>query len=485
MTRPESFLWGCSISASQAEGGWNENGKSPVQVDFGTTGSPGHLRSILYRNKDGVFAHTGQFESLPEGASYDTDDTVYYPNRTASDFCNHCREDIRLAAELGINAFNTTVSWARLFPGGIGNGVNPAGVRFYRQLFTECVNAGIEPVITLYKYDEPIWYEEQFGSWKSRKMIDEFTSFALFCIREYKDLVHTWITFNEINVRSLPGSDPIHLTEVHHQMVASARVVREAHAMDPSLRIGCMAAGICAYPRTCAPDDVLAAQQFEQEALWYYTDTVFRGHYPAYAENIQRRRKTELCITKADREDLKHGIPDFLSVSYYSSSTVSRTAENEDMVSGNLVTSVRNPYLEASEWGWQIDPTGLRILLSRLYERYEVPILVGENGLGAEDAVTEEGRVHDPYRIDYLSRHIQSLREAQKDGADVMGYIVWSLIDVISFSTGQMEKRYGLIYVDRDDHGNGTFARIPKDSFHWYQNLIRTHRTNSIQGALQ
>lgn len=482
MSFPENFLWGGSISAAQVEGGWNEGGKSPVQIDYAGPAEGIGARPVYYRAADGSRGVMRQFDHLPEGASYELFDDVSYTNHEASDFYHRWREDLALFAEMGFTTFNTTVSWARIYPRGVAGGVNEEGVRFYRDAFTEARRLGMDPVITLYKYDEPVYFEETYGGWENRAMIDEFVAFARTCFSEFRGLVDKWITFNEINILMMFDSgDANRVLETHNQMVAAARAVQAAHEIDPAIRVGCMVCGQCSYAYTCDPADVLANDQAQQERFFYCADTMVRGRYPSWAKRVQEKHGVPggLAVSQEDADDLMAGRADFLAFSYYSSAVVTTHELDAEQVAGNLSTSVRNPYLTASEWGWQMDPVGFRHYLNVLNDRYDVPLFDVENGLGAADElVVEDGerRVHDPYRIDYLRSHIQNLKAAiEEDGVDIFGYTTWGPIDLVAFSTGQMKKRYGFIYVDRHDDGAGDFSRVRKDSFWWYQRVIATN----------
>ena len=482
MSFPKNFLWGGSISAAQAEGGWNEGGKSPVQIDFGDAGSPAGPRRIHYRNADGSRGVMLQFDHLPEGARYELFDDVHYTNHVGSDFYHRYKEDIALYAELGLKSFNTTISWARIYPYGIQGGVNREGVEFYRNVFKELRKYGIEPVITLYKYDEPVWFEETYGGWENRQMIDEFVAFATTCFTEYKDLVHRWLTFNEINILiqtvGVPGKEvqaERSIFQVHNQMVASARSVVAAHAVDPDIQVGCMIAGCSVYPLTSDPADVMASYEFFQEQFCYCADTMMRGAYPSFSQRFRKKAGADLTVSEEDRKDLLEGKCDFIGFSYYFSNCVTTHTPEGSREEPGRVYDVKNPYIGASDWGWQIDPTGFKYLLHLMNDRYQKPILDIENGLGAYDTVAEDGGIHDDYRIDYHRMHIKAMKEAVEEGVNLIGYTVWGFMDLVSFGTGQMDKRYGMIYVDMDDKGNGTLERKKKDSFDWYQKVIATN----------
>lgn len=482
---PEGFLWGGSISAAQAEGGWDEDGRSPAQVDFAGPASDLGFRPVYYRAADGSRGVMRQFDHLPEGARYELFDDVAYTNHEATDFYHHWREDLALLAEMGLTCFNTTVSWARIYPHGLKGGVNKAGVEFYRQVFAEARRLGMKPVITLYKYDEPVYFDETYGGWGNRAMIDEFVGFARTCFEEYRGLVEAWLTFNEINALQLFDGSGYRYQELHNQMVAAARAVSAAHEIDPELKVGCMICGVCAYPYTCDPADVLAAQRRVQDSFCYCADTMVRGKYPSWAERTRAAAGATVEVTEQDERDLMAGKADFLAFSYYSSSTVSAKPVEGKEVRGNLMGGPRNPYLTTSEWGWQMDPTGFRYFLNFMNDRYDVPLLDVENGLGAVDRVELDAdgneRVHDPYRSEYLRNHVRAMRDAVlEDGVDLRGYTWWGPLDLVAFSTGQVSKRYGFIYVDRDDDGSGDLHRIRKDSFYAYQRIIRSNGADGL-----
>ncbi len=486
MVFSKEFLWGTSISAAQAEGGWNEGGKAPVQVDFANVGSASTSgRKLIYKKRDGSQGElTGayaMFPHLPENGEYASFDNVYYSNRKASDFYHHYKEDIALMAEMGFSTFNTTISWARIFPNGVKGGINQEGVEFYRDMFKELKKYNIDPIITLYKYDEPIYFEQTYGGWSNRDMIDEFIEFAKVCFNEYKDLVNKWITFNEINVlmlfKNLPHTQKeaqVRFQELHNQLVASAKTVQLAHQINSQNKVGCMIAGMCTYPLTPDPVDVMDNYKYFQDIFCYATDTMIRGRYPSFAKRLWEEEGVKIDIIEQDLVDLRSGTAEFLGFSYYMSQC--RTTHTDGVASkGNIFTGFENPYLKKSEWGWQIDPLGLKYFMHFIYDRYNIPLLIIENGLGAIDKVEEDGSIHDDYRIDYLRSHIQTMKEAVEEGVDLMGYTTWGGIDLVSASTGQIEKRYGMIYVDANDEGEVTYKRIRKDSFFWYKKVIQSY----------
>ncbi|MEG0592355.1 MAG: family 1 glycosylhydrolase [Coprobacillus sp.] len=475
---PDKFLWGGSVSAAQCEGAWDEDGKSPVQVDFGDPGTTTDNRYIHYLNADGTRGKMRQFEHLPKGAKYAVFDDVRYTNHKGIDFYHRYKEDIALLAGMGFTTFNTTVSWARIYPQGVEGGINQAGVEFYRDLFKECRKYGMDPVITLYKYDEPVYLEEKYGGWRNREMIHQFVEFARVCFTEYKDLVDKWLTFNEINIliHMDAGREKQEIyEELHNQMVAAARATMVAHEVDSNIKVGCMIAGFCCYPYTCDPKDVIATYKAFQNMFGYCADTMVRGYYPSYSDRIWEENGVKLDISDKDKKDLQEGKSDFLAYSYYMSDVIT-THENEGeaLSAAGGHGSIANPYLKASDWGWQIDPIGYEYFLHFIYDRYQVPLFDVENGLGAHDTIDEDGKIHDSYRIDYLRGHIKSLMKAREEGVDIFGYTTWAPIDLVSFTTGQMDKRYGFIYVDMNDDGVGDLHRLKKDSYYWYKKAIES-----------
>ncbi|MCR5005687.1 MAG: family 1 glycosylhydrolase [Clostridiales bacterium] len=486
MSFPKGFLWGTSVSAAQIEGGWNEGGKSPVMLDYaGVASSHTGSRPVYYLNADGERESQTTVplivDGLPKGAKWQLFDDVHYTNHKASDFYHHYKEDIAMLAEMGHTTFNTSISWARIFPEGLKGGVNQEGVEFYRNVFSECRKYGIDPIITLCKYDEPVYLERTYGGWTNRGMIDEFVEYARLCFTEYKDLVNKWLTFNEINVlmvmsyASGPEQRKKNFVSLHNQMVAAARAAKIAHALDPSIKVGAMICGACSYPLTPDPKDVLGNYLQFQHDFGYAGDTMFRGAYPSYAPRIWAENGVSFEISEEDQKDLREGTADFLAFSYYMSSTFTTHEDLTDPVTGNVFSGSGNPYLEYSEWGWAKDPLGLKYWLHFLYDRYQVPLFDVENGLGARDVLEADGTVHDDYRIQYLRDHISAMKEAVEEGVEMLGYTTWGGIDLVAASTGELSKRYGLIYVDVDDEGQGTYKRYRKDSFYWYQQVCKSN----------
>lgn len=466
------FLWGGAVAAHQVEGGFKQGGKGVSIADVMTAGSKDHAREIT----DGVI----------EGK--------FYPNHEAIDFYGHYKEDIQLFAEMGFKCLRTSIAWTRIFPNGDEPEPNEAGLAFYDDLFDELLKHGIEPVITLSHFEMPYYLVKHYGGWRSRELIGFFTKFAVTVMERYKDKVKYWMTFNEINnqrilenpIYSFTNSGILYQEDedkletmyqaAHYQFVAGAITVAQGKKINPAFHIGCMLAATPNYPLTSDPKDIIAAQQEDEKQL-FFTDVQVRGNYPRWAVKEREINGYKLDITDEDLQILKAGTVDYIGISYYLSNTISTRPEAirlEDDLLGDS-SLVENPYVGMTEWGWSIDPTGLRHYLNLLSNRYERPIFIVENGFGYADTLSE-GHVHDVERIDFLSQHIKEMKKAiELDGVDVLGYTVWGCIDPISFTTGEMRKRYGFIYVDRDNQGNGSLRRIKKDSFAWYKHLIQTN----------
>ncbi|HAR1684398.1 TPA: glycoside hydrolase family 1 protein [Enterococcus faecium] len=473
MSFPKNFLWGAALAANQAEGAWDVDGKGISDPDIYTLGDKKNPRKIT--------------PTLLEDE--------YYPSHVAVDFYHHYKEDIALFAEMGLSIFRFSIAWTRIYPTGEEKYPNEKGLQFYENVIDECLRYNIEPLITISHYEVPYALTKKYNGWASREMIDIYLKFCETIFTRYKGKVKYWITFNEINSatrktgafrnqgilnegtttnRNIVDIPQLRFQGLHHQFIASAKAVKMAHKIDPQYRVGCMILFGTAYPRTCSPEDVLLTQQKNQISNWFCSDVMIRGQYPSYMKRYFSSNSIEITIENEDTEILKEGTCDFYTFSYYMSICYSA---NSDLpkTSGNMLGGIANPYLKESEWGWQIDPLGLRYTLNEIYDRYQVPMMITENGLGARDEVTSEGEVIDDYRIDYLSQHIQQMEEAIKDGVELIGYTAWSCIDFISASTGEMSKRYGFIYVDVDDFGKGSFNRIKKKSFYWYKELIKNN----------
>ncbi|MDM5249786.1 6-phospho-beta-glucosidase [Lysinibacillus sp. G4S2] len=470
---PKDFLWGGAIAANQVEGASFKDGKGLTIVDLLPTGQK--RWEVM----------TGQINSFQpiEGE--------YYPSHEAIDFYHHFKEDIALFAEMGFKALRVSVAWGRIFPNGDEEQANEAGLQFYDNLFDELIKHGIEPVVTIAHFDVPVHLIETYGSWRNRKMVHFFETYATTLFTRYKDKVKYWMTFNEINMllhapflgaglvfKEGENKQQIQYQAAHHQLVASALAVKACHEIIPNAKIGCMLAAGSFYPNTCHPNDVLSAIEKDRES-YFFIDVQSRGQYPSYAKRIFKDHDLTIEMEKEDEELLKNHTVDYIGFSYYATRVTSTDPEVlKNTTSGNIFDSVENPYLEKSEWGWTIDPKGFRITANQLYDRYQKPLFVVENGLGAVDKVTPEGEINDDYRIDYLRKHIAEMAEAIKDGVEIIGYTSWGPIDLVSASTGEMKKRYGYIYVDKDNEGEGSLKRMKKKSFHWYKKVIASNGEN-------
>ncbi|MDP4098340.1 6-phospho-beta-glucosidase [Paenibacillus sp. P96] len=471
---PEGFLWGGATAANQLEGAYNEDGKGLSSADM-----------VVYVPKEkrtgshAIEITSEQIEKILSGELKD----ARFPKRYGIDFYHRFKEDIALFAEMGFKVFRLSINWARIFPNGDDAEPNEAGLQFYDNVFDELHKYGIEPLVTLAHYETPLGLTMKYNGWASREVIGCFTKYAETVFRRYKDKVKYWLTFNEINMMTISpftgGGVVIDRVDnklqtiyqaLHHQFVASSLATKLCHEIIPDAKIGCMLARMESYAHTCNPEDVLKNQQENQRNL-FFTDVHARGEYPTYMNRYFEENNIVIQKEAGDDEILKKYTVDYISFSYYMTLTIS-AEPGGDRAEGNLFGGVKNPYLKASDWGWQIDPTGLRITLNTMYDRYKKPLFIVENGLGAYDKVEEDGSIHDTYRIDYLRQHIAQMKEAIADGVDLIGYTSWGPIDLISMSTSEMSKRYGFIYVDQDDEGNGTLERSRKDSFFWYKNVI-------------
>lgn len=479
MSFPQGFFWGGALAANQAEGAWNVDGKGPSVADVATYKPNTDVKDYA--------AHNAMSDDKIAAAMADPSDAAY-PKRRGIDFYHHYKEDLALFAEMGFTMLRVSIAWTRIFPTGEEAEPNEKGLQFYEDLFTEMRRLGIEPLVTLSHYEMPLALVTKYNGWVDRRVIDCFTKFCHVCFVRYKNLVKYWLTFNEVDsiirhpfttagiIPSRVPADKMLQTcyqALHHQLVASALVVKDCHEVIPGSQVGCMLTKLTTYARTCAPDDELATQAKTLENL-FYADVHVWGEYPRLILKMFQRKGIHIEMQPGDAAILKEGCVDFVSCSYYMTMTES-VDPNAERTPGNTVLGVKNPYLPTSDWGWQIDPKGLRYSLIELYDRYRKPLMVVENGLGAKDVVEADGSIHDSYRIDYFRQHIAQMREAVDEGVELLAYTSWAPIDLISASTNQMSKRYGFIYVDQDDEGHGTLARSRKDSFYWYQKVIATN----------
>lgn len=464
MKFPKEFLWGGATAANQCEGAWNEDGKGANIQDYMPHG-------IMQGPSEVIDKHNLKLEGI--------------------DLYHHYKEDIALFAEMGFKVYRMSIAWSRIFPNGDDEKPNEKGLEFYDNVFDECKKYGIEPLVTLSHYETPYHLAKKYDGWRSRDLIGFYEKYVRTVFTRYKGKVHYWITFNEINsIWHFPLMGAGILTQknllkaqdlyqaAHHELVASALATKIGHEIDSENKIGCMVLGLTSYPRTCNPDDVIATME-ESKRGYFFTDIHMRGYYPSYALKMMEKEGVVLDATDEDLEILKNTC-DFLSFSYYMSKCIASNPEQYEKGKGNLTTGVKNPYLQESQWGWQIDPKGLRYLLNTYYDRYQKPLFIVENGLGAKDTLLSEEKdgywVEDDYRIQYMNDHLAQVSKAiEDDGVEVMGYTSWGCIDLISASTAEMKKRYGFIYVDRNNDGTGTFKRYKKKSFYWYKNVIETN----------
>ncbi|QWG30202.1 6-phospho-beta-glucosidase [Bacillus mycoides] len=469
---PEGFLWGGATAANQMEGGFYEGGKGLNIADV-LPGGKGRLKILQ-----------------DPGFNFEIDKTKYdYPNHDGIDFYNRYKEDIALFAEMGFKSFRMSIAWTRIFPNGDELEPNEEGLAFYDRVFTELEKHGIEPVVTISHYEMPVNLVKTYGGWRNREVIGFFERYVNAILNRYKNKVKYWMTFNEINsglIMPIMGLGfSINKEEdkygptfqaFHHQFVASALAVKACHEIIPESQIGCMIIYAPVYSYDCDPQNELYALQEERLFNYFCADVQVRGKYPTFIQSYFKKHNIELDIQEGDLELIKEHTVDYIGFSYYMSRTEKQEKTEQEKAQGNIMSGIKNPFLKASDWGWEIDPTGLRISLNKLYDRYEVPLFVVENGLGAYDKVEEDGTINDDYRINYLREHMIAMRDAiQEDGVEMIGYTSWGCIDLVSASTGEMSKRYGYIYVDKHDDGTGTLERKKKNSFFWYKDVISSN----------
>ncbi len=469
----KDFLWGGATAANQYEGAWDLDGKGPSVSDMCTNGS-----------------HT-----TPKRITPIFEEGTLYPSREATDFYHHYKEDIALFAEMGFKTFRMSINWTRIFPTGMEDKPNEKGLEFYDKVFDECHRYGIEPLVTISHYELPYALVEKCNGWEGRECIGYYVHYCETIFERYQNKVKYWLTFNEINAGTMPMGAVLSLGTIkgysgpvtkvpdrpqerfqalHHQLVASAKVVKLAHDKYPQFKMGNMSIMATSYAYTCNPDDIIANQKNMQINNWYCADVQVRGEYPYFAKRYWEEKGIDIKMEPDDEKILREGKVDFFTFSYYMTSCISTDPANQP-VDGNIIAGTKNPYLESSDWGWQIDPKGLRYTLNEVYGRYQIPVMVVENGLGAYDKKEADGSINDDYRIDYLRKHIEQMKEAVKDGVDLMGYTPWGCIDLVSASTGEMAKRYGFIYVEKYDDGTGDLSRKKKKSFDWYKKVISTN----------
>ncbi len=468
---PNDFLWGGASAANQFEGAYLEGGKGLSVADCLTMGSKDKRRRFTYPLEEGEI----------------------YPSHVATDFYHHYKEDIAMFAEMGYKCFRTSIAWSRIYPIGDEEEPNEEGLQFYDDVFDELLKYGIEPVVTLTHYETPMGIVEKYGTFTNREVVDMFEKYCRTVFTRYKDKVKYWMTFNEINTMSsggpqqvglrlpgspfdntyYPGKDQTIWQTAYHMLLASAKAVIAGHEINPDFKIGNMICMPMHYPETCNPEDIMKAIQ-DNDGVYLFSDVQVRGYIPSKVWKFWDSLNVEIPMLEGDDKILMDGKVDYVGFSYYMSG-VSTTRKAESKM-GNMMMRVSNPYLKESEWGWGIDPLGLRICLNNLYDRYQIPVFCVENGFGARDTVSEDGCVHDDYRIDYFKQNIKAMIDAVDiDGVDLIGYTAWGCIDFVSAGSGEFSKRYGMIYVDCDDCGNGSLKRIKKDSFYWYKKCIESN----------
>lgn len=468
----EDFLWGGATAANQCEGGFDKGGRGLANVDVAPYG------------KDRLAVITGKMKM------FDFDKEHFYPSKDAIEMYSYYKEDIKLFAEMGFKVYRMSIAWSRIFPKGDEDKPNEEGLKFYEDVFKECLKYNIKPLVTITHFDCPMHLIKEYGGWKNRKVIKFYENLCHAIFNRYKGLVEYWLTFNEINMilhapfmgaglyfEEGENEEEIKYQASHHELVASAIATKIAHEVDKNNKVGCMLAAGIYYPYSSKPEDVLAAQQRNDE-MYFFVDIQARGKYPNYALKKFERENLNIKIEKEDLELLKKYTVDFISFSYYSTRCAAfdmgKHAKGHEK--DNIMKDIKNPELKQTDWGWTVDPLGLRITLNDIYDRYQKPMFIVENGLGAYDKVDKDGYIEDDYRIDYLREHIKNMKDAVEiDGVDLLGFTTWGPIDLVSAGTGEMTKRYGFIYVDRDDFGNGTLKRSRKKSFYWYKKVIESN----------
>lgn len=470
MSLPEHFFWGGATAANQCEGGYTEGGRGVANID------------LLPIGEERFAIASGKIKKL------EFEDKYFYPAKNAIDFYHHYKEDIALFAEMGFNVYRMSISWTRIFPNGDEEQPNEEGLLFYENIFLECHKYSIEPLVTISHFDCPIGLVKKYGGWKNRKMISFYEKLVTTLFTRFKHLVTYWITFNEINmIYHLPfcaagiyfdegeNQKQVIANAAHYELVASALATKIGHEINAKNNIGCMFAAGPYYPETCKPEDYWQAICDDRDG-YSLLDVQVRGGYPNYLIKKYEKEGISIPFAEGDKELLQKYTADFISFSYYNSRVSSADTSQKDITEGNVFPTLVNPYLKVSAWGWPIDPLGLRITLNALYDRYQKPLFIVENGFGAEDIPDENGFIQDDYRINYLKSHIKEMIKAvEEDGIELWGYTSWGCIDLISNGTGEMKKRYGFIYVDRNNKGEGSFKRLKKKSFYWYKRVIASN----------
>lgn len=466
MAFPENFLWGGAVAANQCEGAYNEGGRGLSVMDIIPGGK---ARFSIFQDKS---------------FNFEIDKSKYtYPNHKAIDFYHTYEDDIALLAEMGLKVFRFSISWSRIFPNGDDEQANEEGLKYYENVLKTLKKYNIKSLVTIAHFDVPLNLYKKCNSWKSREMINYYMNYVKTIVNRLDNLVDYWLTFNEINCAKFNPiismgfkvkNEQEFYQALHHQFVASAKAVKYIHSVNKDKMVGNMVINAPCYPINSRPENVELALRTQRDFTFFFCDVQANGEYPYYTKPMFEKLNIKLEIDKEDLQIIKENTVDFISFSYYMTAVASMEEEDKNST-GNMFLSTKNPYLESSEWGWQIDPIGLKIGLHNLYERYKKPLFVVENGLGAKDTLTENNEVHDEYRINYLRSHISEMEKAIEEGVELIGYTPWGCIDLVSASTGEMSKRYGFIYVDLDDNIEGSGKRYKKDSFYWYKDVIKNN----------
>ncbi len=472
MKFPTNFLWGGATAANQCEGAYLEDGKG-LSIADAMPGGKLRFKKINAKEFDWTIDETSN----------------QYPNHTGIDHYHRYEEDIALFAEMGFKCYRFSIAWTRIFPTGMEDIPNEKGLAHYEKMIDTCLKYDIEPVITISHYEMPLYLAKEYGGWQDRRLIDSYVRYATTLIERFGSKVKYWMTFNEINgalhfpslsLGMVPSTGSLDKQKVfqglHHQFVASSLVVKKAHELVEGIQVGMMTIYATGYGFDCNPLNQVANMEKNQEVNGFCCEVQAGGAYPTYTKRLFEKYGVQsLEMEPTDIELLKSYPVDYIGLSYYMSTSIDVVDPEAAKVAGNLTGGIKNPHLETSEWGWQKDPIGLRIGLNELYTRFKTPLFIVENGLGAIDILTEENKVYDTYRISYLREHIEQMGLAIADGVDLIGYTPWGCIDLISASTGEMSKRYGFIYVNQDDQGEGTLNRYKKESFYWYKEVISSN----------
>lgn len=478
---PDNFLWGGALSSCQAEGAYNLDGKTMTIPE---------VMKFEEKQDKKVTKQLKITKQMIKEAKEDID-TIMYPKRRGIDFYHTFKEDLSLMAEMGFQVFRYSFAWSRIFPEGDEMQPNQKAMEFYDELINTCISFGMQPLITLSHFDMPIVLIEKYGGWYSRELIDLYVKYCNVLFQHFKGRVNYWVTFNEINMSVKAGAKTLGIIDegqsnyeemlfqgLHHQFVAASMVTKAAHEIDAKNKVGSMVAYFTTYPYTCKPIDAIAMQKDDQMKNLFFLDILNRGNYPYYAMTYFEEKNIHLKMSETDLQWINENTADFIGMSYYNSMVSAGDSAQLELTSGNVHSVYKNPYLLANDWGWQIDPIGLRYTLNHVFDRYQKPIFILENSSGFFDTLNEDCTIHDPYRIDFLRQHIEQMKLAIMDGVKIIGYTMWGPIDMISSSTSEMSKRYGFIYVDQDDYGKGTKKRYKKDSFYWYKEVIKTNGEN-------